>query len=96
MIVSLDCTTQENGNADTTLEYENEPSPEVFQEAKIYSYAEVVVRITDDSPSIAQRGQEELTSSVKRIIQEVLMNAETKLAIEDQPRMLINEFLEVE
>ena len=36
-------------NADTTLEYENEPSPEVFQEAKIYSCAEVVVRITDDS-----------------------------------------------
>ena len=39
--------TQEN--ADTTLEYENEQSPEVFQEAKIYSCAEVVVRITDES-----------------------------------------------
>ena len=37
-------------NVDTTLEYENEPSPEVFQEAKIYSCAEVVVKITDDSP----------------------------------------------
>ena len=31
-------------NADTTLEYENEQSPEVFQEAMIYSCAEVVVR----------------------------------------------------
>ena len=37
-------------NADTTLEYEQEPSMEVLQEAKIYSCAEVVVRITDDSP----------------------------------------------
>ena len=45
--VSFDCITQD---ADTTLEYENEPSPGVFQEAKIYSCAEVVVRVTDDSP----------------------------------------------
>ena len=84
-------------NADTTLEYEQEPSMEVIQEAKIYSCAEVVVRITDDSPllnwirhftmrflnktrigcrgkeSIAQFGEEELTSSVKRIIQEVFV-----------------------
>ena len=48
--VSFDCVTQENGSADTTLEYENEPSPEVFQEAKIHSCAEVFVRIKDDSP----------------------------------------------
>ena len=53
MIVSLDCITQENGNVDTTLEYENEPSPEVFQEAKIYLYVDVVVRITDDSPLLS-------------------------------------------
>ena len=103
--------TQEN--ADTTLEYEIDTSPEVFQEVKIYSCVEVVVRkvkrqwrtfkisaerntsarITDDIPllnwvphfairflnkmrtgrggkkSIAQFGEEELISSVKRIIQ---------------------------
>ena len=82
-------------NADTTLEYENEPSPEVFQEAKIYSCVGALVRITDDSPllnwiphfarrllgkmrtcrgwkeSIAQFGEEELTSFVKRIIEGV-------------------------
>ena len=40
--------TQED--ADAALEYENEPSPEVFQEVKIYSCVEVVVRITDDIP----------------------------------------------
>ena len=92
--VSFDCTTQD---ADTTLEYENEPGPEVFQEAKIYSCAEVVVRITDDSPSlnwiphfamqflnktrigcrgkkfVAQFGEEELRSYVKRIFQEVFV-----------------------
>ena len=34
--------TQENAN--TTLEYENEASPEVFQEVKIYSCVEVTVR----------------------------------------------------
>ena len=144
-------------NVDTTLEYENDPSPEVFQEAKIFSCAQVVVRITDDSPllnrnlhfamrflnktRIGCRGKESingavlekksLTSSVKRIIQEVFvchhdrtrtisyitksgfvrgrsktrqilsdvwesMIAETKLATEDQPRMLIKEPLEVE
>ena len=33
-------------NADTTLEHENEPSPEVFQEVMIYSCVEVVVRET--------------------------------------------------
>ena len=43
--VSFDCILL--CNADTTLEYENEPSPEVFQEAKIYSCVGVVVRITD-------------------------------------------------
>ena len=37
-------------NADTTLECENEPTPEVFQEVKIYSCVEAVVRITDDIP----------------------------------------------
>ena len=145
-----------NGSAGTTLEYQNEPSPEVFQEAKIYTCEEVVVRITDDSPSlngilhfarrflnkmrtgrgwkesIAQFGEQELTSFVKRTIEGVLvcqycyqtrtisyisprvelydrswarqilsdawvsMIAETKLAIEDQPRTLIKESLEVE
>ena len=93
--VSVDCTLL--CNADTTLEYENEPSPDVLEEAKIYSCAEVVVRITDDNPllnwiprfamrflnktrigcggkeSIAQFGEEELTSSVKRIPQEVFV-----------------------
>ena len=96
MIVSLDCIEQENGSADTTLEYQNEIPP-VFQEPKIYSCAEVVVRITGDSPSlnwvlhfarrflnntrtgrgwkesIAQFGEEELTSFVKRTIQEVFV-----------------------
>ena len=37
-------------NAETTLEYENEPSLEVFQEVTIYPCIEVVVRITDDVP----------------------------------------------
>ena len=142
-------------NADTTLECDNEPSPEVFQETKIYSRGEAVVRITDDIPllnwilhfgrrflskmrtcrewkeSIAQFGEEELTSFVKRILQGVFvchyyqtrtivnltksgmvrgkswtrqilsdawesMIAEIKLAIEDQPRMLIKELLELE
>ena len=93
--VSFDCILL--CNADTTLEYENESSPEVFQESKIYSCAEVFVKITDDSPllnwiphfamrflnktrfgcggkeSIAQFVEEELTSSVKRIIQEVFV-----------------------
>ena len=35
-----------------TLEYENEPSPEVFQEVTICSCDEVIVRITDDVPSL--------------------------------------------
>ena len=89
--------TQENGSADTTLEHKNEPSPEVFQETKIHSCAEVYVRITDDSPllnwiphftmrflnktrigcrgkeSVAQFGEEELKSSVKRRIEEVFV-----------------------
>ena len=84
--VSFDCILL--CDADTTLECENEPSPEVFQETKIYSCA----RITDDIPllnwiphferrflskmrtcrewkeSIAQFGEEELTSFVKRMI----------------------------
>ena len=83
-------------NAATTLEYEYEPSPEVFPEVTICSCVEVIVRITDDIPllnwiphfamrflnktrigcrvkkSFAQFGDEELTSSVKRIIQECL------------------------
>ena len=46
--VSFDCILL--SNADTTLEYENEPSPEVFQEVTIYSCVEVVVRITYDIP----------------------------------------------
>ena len=49
MIVSLDCIEQENGSADTTLEYQNEILL-VFQEANIYSCVEVVVKITGDSP----------------------------------------------
>ena len=36
--------------SETTLACENEPSLEVFQEAKIYSRVEAVVRITDDIP----------------------------------------------
>ena len=79
--------TQENGSADTTLEHQNEPSPEVFQESKIHSCAaEVFVRITDDrrflnktrigcrgKESVAQFGEEELKSSVKRRIEEVFV-----------------------
>ena len=80
-------------SADTTLEYENEPSPEVLQEVTIYSFVVVVVRITDVIPllnwilhfamkmrtgrgwneSIAQFGEEETTSFVKRIIQGVFV-----------------------
>ena len=84
-------------NADTTLEYETEPSLEVFQQVTIYSCVKVIVRITDDIPllnwishftrrflnkmrsgrgwkeSIAQFGEEELTSLVKRIIQGVFV-----------------------
>ena len=161
---SFDCGFLTRENADTTLEYENEPSPEVFQEVTIYSCVEVVVRITVDIPlltwilhyatkmrtgrgwkkSVAQFGDEELTSFVKRIIQGVfvchcdrtktivhttrsgilrgtswtrqILNdawestdwenlfdnplhtviAETKLVIEDQPRMSVKEPLEVE
>ena len=44
-MVALDCVFWTQENADTTLEYEEEPSPEVLQEAKNYSCVEVVVRI---------------------------------------------------
>ena len=95
--VSFDCVFFIQENADTTLEYENEPSPEVFQEVTMCSCVEVVARITDDIPllnwiphfarrflnkmrtgrgwkeSIAQCGEEELTSFVKRIIQGVFV-----------------------
>ena len=47
-LVSFDCVFLTQENADTTLEYENEPSLEVFQEVKIYSCVEAVVTITDD------------------------------------------------
>ena len=40
----FDCVFLTQENADTTLEHENEPRPEVFQEVKIYSCVEVVVR----------------------------------------------------
>ena len=43
-LVALDCVFLTQENADTTLEYENEPSPEVFQEVKTCSCVEVVVR----------------------------------------------------
>ena len=49
-MVTFDCVFLTQENADTTLEYENEPSPEVFQEVKIYSCVEGVARITDDIP----------------------------------------------
>ena len=40
----------EKNPTSTKLECENEPSPEVFQEAKIFSCVEAVVRVTDDIP----------------------------------------------
>ena len=43
-LVVFDCVFLIQENADTTLEYENEPSPEVFQEAGICSCVGVVVR----------------------------------------------------
>ena len=43
-LVAFDCVFWTQENADTTLEYENEPSLEEFQEVKIYSGVEVVVR----------------------------------------------------
>ena len=43
-MISFDCVFLTKENADTTLEYENEPSLEVFQEVTIYSCVEVVVR----------------------------------------------------
>ena len=49
-LVSFDCVFLSQENADTTLECENEPSPDFFQEVKICSWVEVVVRITDDIP----------------------------------------------
>ena len=94
---SYDCVFLTQENADTTLECENEPSPKVFQETKIYSCAEAVVRSTDEIPllnwipqfavrflnkmrigrrgkkSVAQFGEEELISFVKRIIQGVFV-----------------------
>ena len=39
-MVTFDCVFLSQKNADTTLEYENEPSQEVFQEVKIYSFVE--------------------------------------------------------
>ena len=59
--VSFDCVFLTQANADTILEYENEPSPEVLQEVTIYSCDEVVVRITDGIPLLnwtlhSQRG----------------------------------------
>ena len=95
--VSFDCFFLKKENAETKLDYENEPSPEVFREAKIYSCVEVVVRIADDIPlfnwiphfarrflnkmrtgrgwkeSVAQFGEEELTSFVRRFIQGVFV-----------------------
>ena len=47
---SFDCVFLTQENADTTLKCENEPSPKVFQEAKIFSCVEATVRITDDIP----------------------------------------------
>ena len=49
-MVTFDCVFLTQENADMTLEYENEPSQEVFQEVKIYSIVEGVVRITNDIP----------------------------------------------
>ena len=96
-MISFDCVFLTKENADTTLEYENEPGLVVFQEVTIYSCVLVVVRITDNIPllnwiphfarrflnkmrtgrgwteSIAQFGDEELTSFVKRIIQGVFV-----------------------
>ena len=46
----FDCVFSTQENADTTLEYENEPRPEVFQEAKNYSCVEAVARIAEDIP----------------------------------------------
>ena len=43
--------------AATTLEHENEPSPEVFQEAMVYSRVEVIVSITDDIPLLSWMSQ---------------------------------------
>ena len=43
-LVAFDCVFLAQENAGTTLECENEPSPEVFQEVKIYSCVEGVVR----------------------------------------------------
>ena len=39
-LIAFDCVFLTQENADTTLEYENEPSPEVLQEAKISSCVE--------------------------------------------------------
>ena len=49
-LVPYDCVFLTQKNADATLECENETSLEVFQEVKIYSCVEVVVRITEDIP----------------------------------------------
>ena len=49
-LIAFDCIFLTQKNAGTTLEYENEPSPEVFQEVQICSCVKVVVRITDDIP----------------------------------------------
>ena len=43
-LVAFDCVFLTQENADTDSEYENEPSPEVFQEVKIYSCVEGVAR----------------------------------------------------
>ena len=48
--VSFDCIFLTQENADTILECESEPSPEVFQDTKIHSCVLAVVRITDDIP----------------------------------------------
>ena len=49
--VSFDCILL--CNADSTLEHENEPSPEVLQEGKTYSCVEAVVRVTGDIPLLS-------------------------------------------
>ena len=57
-MATLDCVFLTRENADTIWEYENEPNPEVSQEVKIYSCAEVAVRITDDIPLLTSHENE--------------------------------------
>ena len=107
-------------DADTILEYENEPSLEVLQEVTIYSCVGCV-RITDDIPLLnwishfamkmrTGRGKSQWRNLEKRMTRQILSDAwestdlenlfdnplhtvivETKVALEDQPRMLVKD-----